>query len=125
MNGKTEPRTKNSDRTLRTQRQVYIRVRQLQIPPVRHGLVLGRKASIGCHAIRKALHLLMATPFVHIELEDDVISDIIVRQTVLRRFPRQALIDFVLEQVKPMMGEEEILDLEIDTEVLLDARLID
>ncbi|XSG85879.1 MAG: hypothetical protein ACPW60_03960 [Methylohalobius sp. ZOD2] len=125
MNGKPDARTKNSDNNLRAKRQVHIKVREFQIPPVRHGVVLGRKASIGCYAIRKALHLLMATPFVHIELDDEVISDIIVRQAVLRRFPRQELIVFVLEQVKPIMGEEEILHLEIDTEVLFDARMMD
>lgn len=85
---------------------------------------MGRKAAVGCYAIRKALHLLMATPFVHIELEDEVISDIIVCEAVLRRFPQEQLISFVLEQLKPLMGEEEILDLEIDTEVSLDMRLI-
>lgn len=114
----------NRDEVLRTSCQVHIKVREFQIPPVRHGLVLGRNAAIGCYAIRKALHLLMATHFAHIELEDEVISDIIVREAVLRRFPRDQLIAFVLERVKPLMGEEEILDLEIDTEVFLDFRLI-
>lgn len=109
---------------VKTTRQVHVKVREFQIPPVRHALVLGRKAAIGCYAIRKALHLLMAAPFVHLELEDEVISDLIVRESVLRRFPKEQLIAFVLAKVKPMMGEEEILELEIDTEVLLEARLV-
>ncbi len=113
-----------ADEVLSTSCQVHIKLREFRVPPVRHGLVVGCKAAIGCYAIRKALHLLMATPFAHIELEDEVISDIIVREAVLRRFPRDQLIAFVLERVKPLMGEGEILDLEIDTEVFLDVRLI-
>ncbi len=109
---------------VKTTRQVYVKVREFKIPPVRDGLVLGRKAQIGCYAIRRALHLLVAASFVHLELEDEVISDLIVRESVLRRFPKEQLIAFVLAKVKPLMGEEEILELEIDTEVLLDARLI-
>lgn len=109
---------------VKTTYQVYLKVREFKIPAVRDGLVLGCKAQIGCYAIRKALHLLVAEPFVHLELEDEVISDLIVREAVLRRFPKEQLVAFVLDKVKPLMGEEEILELEIDTEVLLDARLI-
>ncbi|MFN3920203.1 MAG: hypothetical protein ACK4JF_07980 [Methylohalobius sp.] len=109
---------------VKTTRQVYVKVKEFKIPPVRDGLVLGRKAQIGCYAIRKALHLLVAAPFVHLELEDEVISDLVVRESVLRRFPKEQLIAFVLAKLKPLMGEEEILELEIDTEVLLESRLI-
>lgn len=104
--------------------QARVKLREFRLPFVRHGLVLGHKAQVGCQALRKALHLLIATPFVHLELEDEVISDLLVCEAVLRRFPREKLIAFALEQVKPLMGEEEILELEIDTEVFLDVRLI-
>lgn len=106
-----------------TSYRLRVLVREFRIPPVQDALVLGRKAGIGCYAIRKALHLLMAAPFVHIELDDEVISDLIVRETVLRRFPRQQLVTFVLERIKPLMKEEEILHLEIETEIALNARI--
>jgi len=99
--------------------RLHIRVREFNIPPIRDALVLGRRAAIGCYAIRKALHLLMAAPFVHIELDDEVISDVIVREAVLRRFPREHLIAFVLERIRPLMGEEEILQMELETEMTL------
>ncbi len=97
--------------------RLRVQIREFRIPPVQDALVLGRRAGVGCHAIRKALHLLMAAPFVHIELDDEIVSDLIVRDTVLRRFPRDQLVTFVLERIKPLMGEEEILHLEIETEV--------
>ncbi len=102
--------------------RLRVQIREFRIPPVQDALVLGRRAGVGCHAIRKALHLLMAAPFVHIELDDEIVSDLIVRDTVLRRFPRDQLVTFVLERIKPLMGEEEILHLEIETEVDLTAQ---
>jgi hypothetical protein len=98
-----------------------VRVQEFGIPPIRDGLVLGRQSPIGCAAIRKALNLLSASPFAHIELEDEVISDIVIRQTLLRRVPRESLIAFVLERIKPLMGPEEILHLELQVEVLLEV----
>lgn len=109
----------HSDANPKIARRVRVTVRKFRLPrPC--GLVLGRKAAVGCHALRKALYLLMAAPFAHLELEDEVISDLIVRETVLKRFPQEELIAFVLEHVKPLMSDEEILELAIDTEVLLD-----
>jgi hypothetical protein len=104
-------------------REVRVAVREFRLPPVRSGLVLGRRAAVGCHALRKALYFLVAVPFVHLELEDEVISDLIVRAALIKRFPQEQLIAFVLEHVKPLMSAEEILELEIDTEVFLEARL--
>lgn len=105
--------------------RLRVQIREFKIPPVQDALVLGRRASVGCHAIRKALHLLTAAPFVHIEIDDEVVSDLIVRDTVLRRFPRDRLVAFVLERIKPLMGEEEILHLEIETEIDLTAQTSD
>ncbi len=102
--------------------RLRVQVRPFKIPPVEDALVLGRKAAIGCYAIRRALHLLMAVPFVHIELDDEIVSDLIVRDTVLRRFPRDRLVAFVLEKIKPLMQAEEILHLAIETEVTLTSR---
>jgi len=103
--------------------RLRVRVSKVDIPPIRDALVLGRRSAVGCYAIRKALHLLMAAPFVHIELDDELISDVIVREAVLRRFPREHLIAFVLERIRPLMGEEEILQLELESEMTLSVRL--
>lgn len=82
--------------------------------------MLGRRAAIGCNAIRKSLSLLMTYPFAHIELEDEVISDILVREAVLRRIPKEQLIEFVLQRIKPLMDDTEILHLDVETELHLE-----
>jgi hypothetical protein len=98
-------------------------IREFAIPPVRDGLVLGIESPIGSVAMRRALELLIATPFEHVEIEDDVIKDILVRQALLRRFPKEKLVDFVLRRVKPFMGVDEILYLELNAEILIEDEL--
>lgn len=93
------------------------RVTEYQIPPFRDALVLGREASIGCHAVRRALSLLVKTPFTHIELGDPVIADILIREDLLRRMPQERVIAFVIEHIKPLMGITEVLQVELDIEV--------
>lgn len=102
------------------------RIKEFTIPPISDGLVLGKNSPIGCVAIRRALELLMVTPFEHIELgdADDVVGDILVRQTLLRRISKERLAEFVLHRVKPLMGPEEILHLELTVEVLVEDDLL-
>ena len=97
------------------------RVREFGMPPIHDALVLGKQSHIGCAAIRRAIELLVASPFDHIEIEDDVISDIIVRSAIMRRIPKDKLIAFVVSQIKPLMGKDEILHLDLEVEVALEA----
>lgn len=97
-----------------------VRVKEFRIPPICGGVVLGREAPIGCAAFRKALELLVVSPFEHIELDDEVISDILVRRAFLRRVPRNYLIQFVLQRIKPLMGAEEIMQLDLDAEIQIE-----
>lgn len=97
------------------------RVTEYQIPPFRDALVLGREASIGCHAVRRALTLLVRTPFAHIELDDPVVADILIRENLLRRVPQEKIIAFVLEHIKPLMGAEDVLQVELDVEISVTA----
>jgi len=96
-------------------------VREFAIPPIHDALVLGRHAPIGCKAFRKALDLLMAQPFEHIELDDPVVNDLLVRAAILRRVPQDKLVAFVLQQVKPLMGADEVLHLDLDIRVTVEG----
>lgn len=102
---------------------VKAQVREFAIPPVRDGLVLGLESPIGCVAMRRALELLIATPFEHIEIDDDVIRDILVRQALLRRIPKNKLVEFVLRRIKPLMGIDEILYLDLNAEIHIEDEL--
>ena len=94
-------------------------VREFVLPPINDGLVLGRDSPIGHMAIAKALNLLTHTPYEHVAIEDDVIGDVLVRSAILRKLSDEQIRNFVLHEVKPLMGSEEILHLLLDIEVQL------
>lgn len=99
---------------------VTARISEYAIPPVDDVLVLGKDSMVGCIAMRRALELLAVTPYEHIEIEnDEIISDILVRKQLLRRMPKEDLVEFILSQIKPLLGAEEILQIHLDVEVHL------
>ena len=99
---------------------ITAQVSEYAVPPIKDMLVMGKQSAIGCIAMRRALELLIKTPFEHIELEnDEVISDILVRSPLLRRIPRDALVEFVLTHIKPLLGVEEVLHVDMDVNVYL------
>jgi hypothetical protein len=104
-----------------SEKKIHISARMFEyvVPPLKDMLVLGKDAPIGCIAMRRAVELLMKVPFEHIELEDDVISDILVRQHLLRRISRIELISFVMTHIKPLMGPDEVLHAEMDINISL------
>ncbi len=102
---------------------IKARVREFVLPPIIDGLILGRLSPIGHVAVGKALALLTTTPFEHVPIEDDVIGDVLVRSAVLRKIDAETLRSFILKYVKPLMGPEEILHLELEAEVVIESPL--
>lgn len=101
---------------------VALRVTEFEAPCVQDCLVIGRKASIGCEAFAKCLQLLQPSPFVCLHPDDEIITDIVIRSAILRRISEDKIIDLILKHVKPLMGEEEILHVDVNVEVLLEQQ---
>lgn len=101
---------------------VYAEVSEYVLPPIKDMLVLGKDAPIGCIAMRRALELLMKTPYEHIEIVgDDIIGDLLVRQSLLRRLPKESLLEFVMHDIKSLLDPEEVLHVELNIKVLLNG----
>jgi hypothetical protein len=96
------------------------RITEFSYPPVHDGLVIGKSAPLGLESFRRAISLLMTSSFEHVDLEDDVIGDLLIRTAVLRRISREKLVNFVIQNVKPLMSGEEILHLDLHAEIELE-----
>ena len=103
-----------------TEKSIRVRMRALEIPPIKDGLIIGRDAAIGADAMLRTLRLMTNEKFERVTLRDDIIQDIIVRTSVLRKLGRDRLIQFVRERVKPLMAETELLMLDIEIELVID-----
>jgi hypothetical protein len=96
------------------------RVTEFSYPPVHDALVLGKQAPLGTEAFRRAVSLLVTTPFESVEVEDDVIGSLLVRTAILKRLSKERLVQFALHRLKPLMSPDEILHLDLAIEVDLD-----
>ncbi len=108
-------------KTKNNRRHIFrARLTEFVLPPIDDGLVLGRQSPIGHVAVGKALSLLSTTQFEHVPVEDEVIGDILVRSAILRKISAEQLRKFVLEEIKPLMGPEEIIHLDLKIEIGID-----
>lgn len=97
-----------------------VRVRALEIPPIKDALVIGRDAAIGGEAMARTLRLMTNEKFERITLKDDIVQEIIVRSAVVRKVGKERLTHFVVNRVKPIMAESELLLLDIQVEVVIE-----
>lgn len=95
------------------------RIKEFAIPPITDGLVIGREASIGTVALQKALNLLIPDHFEHLIIDDEIIADILIKSILLRRMTKDRLVKFIMEQIKPFMSAQDILQVQLDLEILL------
>jgi len=98
---------------------IQARIKEFNIPPITDGLVIGRDASIGTVALQKALNLLIPDNFEHLIIDDEIIADVLIKATLLRRMTKDRLIKFMMEQVKPFMSAQDILQVQLDMEISL------
>lgn len=99
---------------------IRVRLRALEIPPIKDGLVIGVDAAIGGEAMSRTLQLMTPEKFERIVLRDAVVQEIIVRTAILRKLGRERLLAFIFKRVKPVMAETELLLLDIDVEMIIE-----
>ncbi len=68
----------------------------------------------------RTLRLMTNEKFERIQLKDDVVQELIVRTAIVRKLGRDRLTDFVMRRVKPVMGENELLMLDIEVEIVIE-----
>ena len=103
--------------------RVTIRLQEFRIPPVHDCLVIGRKSPIGCVAMKKALSLMHTATFTDLHPDDEIIADILIRSSILKKLPPEDLVRLILKRVKPLMNIDEVIRLDIDPEVLIEDQL--
>jgi hypothetical protein len=103
-----------------TEKLVRVRLRALEIPPVKDGIVIGRDAAIGGEAMSRTLQLMSHEKFERIIFKDEIVQELIVRAAILRKLGRDRLVHFVLKRVKPVMTENELLMLDFEVELVIE-----
>jgi hypothetical protein len=97
---------------------VRVRVRALRIPLVRDAVVIGLWAPVTREVMTDALKVITPERFIGIDIQDDTISCILVREAVLRKISWDLIHRLVQEDIKPLMTKSEILALRLNVEVV-------
>ncbi len=96
---------------------VRVRLKALEIPPVKDGIVIGRVAPIGAEAMIRTLKLMSNENFVHIKVDS---ADVIVRESVIRKLRQEKLVLFIRGRVLPFLADNELLMLDMEIEVVVE-----
>lgn len=100
---------------------IRVRVKALEIPPIKDGIVIGRDAAIGGEAMVRTLRLMTNEKFERFVLpKDDIVQDVILRSSVVRKLGKERVLKFIMERIKPVMTESELLMLNIDIELVIE-----
>ena len=99
---------------------VRVRLRALEMPPIKDGIVIGTRAAIGAEAMARTLKLMTNETFERIPIRDEVIEEVIVRSSVLKKLGHERLLAFVHRRVQPIMSESELLLMEIEVELVIE-----
>lgn len=100
---------------------IRVRVKALEIPPIKDGIVIGRDAAIGGEAMVRTLRLMTNEKFERfIITKDDIVQDVILRTSVVRKLGKDRVLKFVMERIRPIMTESELLMLDIDIELVIE-----
>lgn len=102
---------------------VTLRVQEFRIPPIRDCIVVGRTSPVGCMALKKALLLMHGEPFEDLHPRHNVVGNILIRGHLLRRIPREKLTALILNRIAPLMGESEVIRVDVEVEVCLEDQL--
>ena len=102
---------------------VTARLKEFTIPPITDGLVIGKNTPIGVSALQKALRLLIPEEFDNIDVPDDIVGSILLRRSISRRLTERRIVPFLLKQVKPLMVDDDILHVQLETEFIVTQEL--
>jgi len=101
----------------RHQIRLTMEITRFRLPPVESALVIGSQAGIGPRAMEKAMSEMMPGVFEIVEVEHPVIEAVLVRQSHLRRIPKDKLVPLILRQSENLMDATDMLHFEIDVRV--------
>ncbi len=99
---------------------VRLRFKTLEIPTVKDGVVIGRSAQVNPETMSRILELASSDRFQSLQIEDDVVGSIFVRDAVLRKIDADAIKQFVVEQIKPVMAATEAISLHLEIEIVME-----
>ncbi len=78
---------------------------------------------MGCMALKKALSLMNGEQFEDIHPRHNIVGNILIRTHLLRKIPREKFTALILNRVAPLMGETEVISVDVQVELFLEDQV--
>lgn len=88
-----------------------------KIPPSGDILVLGKRCAIGPRAAKRMLDTVAPDQFELLQPEADLIDGILARKQLFSMVDRDALINTLVEELKPIMSDQCMITIKCDIKV--------
>ena len=98
-----------------------VRCSTLELPPVRDGVVIGRASPVSAETLVEAMKLTTTDSFRIMPVNDDIVSAIAIRESLLKKLDPIVVVDFVLSRIKQYMSDSEVLRLDFELETLIEG----
>ncbi len=90
---------------------------EIYLPPFKDILVLGRKSSHGTSSILESINFLSPDNFELIELDDEFIEALLVNKKLLRRIPRESILELLRKSVFPYIDRGEMVRVDLNVKL--------
>jgi len=71
---------------------------EFDFPPMQDALIVAKRSPIGPEAARRMVDILSPEQYEIIEVEHDIIEAIVIKKSLIKMFPKDKLIAFLLEE---------------------------
>lgn len=91
------------------QHSISLTFEEINLPPFRDVLILGKQSPFGKTGIFKSFELLRPNMYELLEVEDQKVEAILIHKKILLKLSKDSIISLLQEKVFPYVTEEEIL----------------
>jgi len=100
--------------------RLSIRMKEFDLPPVRDVVVVGRRAAIGPKGLFESLDRMVPDAYVLVPVTGhDIVEAVILRKRCLAIVDKDRLIKLLLQHTACLMHDSSIIQVELDSEVIV------
>lgn len=102
--------------------EVVIRLSEFEMPPMQDVLLVGRQAPIGPEAAKRMVDALGPDQYDIVPIPEGPVEAIVVRKRLFAIFPRERLIDLLLEESEGLATETSVVKAQVSINVIVTRR---
>lgn len=101
--------------------QINLSFREINLPPFNDILIVGSQSKQGRMGLSKTFDYLVPMSFEMLEVDEDDVSVVFVSTKILKKIPREKIMDILREKVFPFVSKDELIKVDFKVTVNYEA----